>query len=176
MSDQNEFIRIEADLQKYFKLLPKKVGGWAVEFFKGSFDRQGFIDTHYERWAMRNKNAKRNDGRKLLIDSGRLRRSIKVISTTSDTVTIGSDVVYAETHNEGLTINYPPKQRVINFRRRKDNQVRFAQAKKATFSQKVSGRGHSVKMPKRQFIGQSDLLEKRIAMRIEKDILNIFNK
>lgn len=55
-------------------------------------------------WEPRKQNAKRNSGRGILIDTGALRRSLKVISATWKNIVIGSvGTAYAERHNEGLS-------------------------------------------------------------------------
>jgi phage gpG-like protein len=164
---------IETRLKQYLTVLPTKVGGWAVEFYKGSFSRQGFIDSHYERWIDRK--SKPDQSRAILVKTGRLKRSIRVLGVNHHSVIIGTDVPYAQVHNEGETVNIPARTRVINFARIENNKVRFSRKRTAQFSQKINTSAYSFNMPQRQFIGESEFLEKRIEARIEKDILKIFN-
>ena len=75
--------------------------------FDDSFKDQGFTNNNIKEWKPR-KNDK-DPGRAILIKSGDLRRSIKEVSRTSNSVTIGSDLPYAEAHNKGLTVGHGAK-------------------------------------------------------------------
>jgi len=77
----------------------EKMANNAINQFKvENFDVQGFIDTSVLKWAPRKKKDK---GRKILVKTGRLRQSITVLSRTSDSVTVGTVVPYAEFINNG---------------------------------------------------------------------------
>jgi phage gpG-like protein len=82
----------------------------AINFFKVEvFDKQGFIDKKLEPWKPRKAKSKRNAGRKILVDTGRLRQSITVIERNAEMVKVGTNVPYAEYHNKG-TENLPQRQ------------------------------------------------------------------
>jgi phage gpG-like protein len=96
---------IEAHFKQVLDKAPAALGIDAVNFFVGSFKKQGWQGAGFQPWAKRSNsswNKKNNAGRSVLIQSGRLRRSIRVTAATTRTVTIGSDVPYARAHNEGF--------------------------------------------------------------------------
>jgi phage gpG-like protein len=106
------------------KGLTQLAGGLAVTHFKQSWDIQRFNDQDSEPWPKRKQYQqyrrrgvtrngrtklietkaykKNNTGRALLIKSGRLRRSIRITEAGIDYVKVGSDVPYAQVHNDGL--------------------------------------------------------------------------
>lgn len=94
------------------------MGVEARNHFVKSFKDQGFTDTSLEPWEARKDEEaftgsldfrKSRSGflnteegnRAILVKSGDLKRSIKVLSKTQDSVTLGSDLPYAQIHNEG---------------------------------------------------------------------------
>lgn len=72
----------------------------ALRFSKERFRQKNWIDTTPQKWKPR----QRRDRGSLMIRSGRLKRSIRVLNKTATSVTIGTDVPYARIHNEGGTI------------------------------------------------------------------------
>lgn len=112
------------------RVIKVEAGGMAVKHFKGNFRAQGFVDETVDPWKARKAPEKRKGSRAILVKSGHLRNSIRVLGTPRDTVIIGTrGVKYAKRHNEGLS-----------------------------------------KMPKRQFVGNSRLLEGRIHKLIDRNI------
>lgn len=163
------------DFRAFVRDIPTFIGTEAVRFFKGSFDRQGFIDEGgVEKWKPRKAGAKRNKGRKILVDKAKLKRSIRITRKTAYSVTVGVDgnsVPYAQIHNEGGTINTTAQVKVHNRR------IRQAFGKKLKKMKTVSVRSHSRKMnitiPQRQFMGKSRFFERRIQMQCEQKLKNI---
>lgn len=105
-------------------------------------------------------------GGKTLIESARLFRSITFQASHSG-VEVGSNVVYAAIHNFGGVIHRAAHAMVLNFRKTKSGQQRFAKAKKATSSRKVDVAAYSVTMPKRTFIGLDQADERSIERIVE---------
>ena len=131
------------------KGLPKLCGGMAVTHFKENFRRQGFLAATVESWAKRNdsswgKKSKKKTERAILVKSGILKRSIRVVQEGTDFVKIGSDVPYAQVHNEGFSGSV--SQSVKPFTRK---------------GKPVKGYSRTInqKIPKRQFMGYSQSLE-----------------
>jgi len=169
------------------KRLPDVVGATAVEFYKGSFRRQGYIDNTMEKWKGRKKQKKdRGSKRAILVQSGALRRSIRVTHKDQNQVRVGTDVPYARAHNDGATINKTVE--VTAHKRRKKTKftssfsdVETRKERKRTTKkhtgETVEVKSHSRKMntkiPRRQFMGASKFLDKRIAMRLENDVATI---
>ena len=96
---------------------------------------EGFNDTSFKRWKPLKRERSRYANRKILTQTGTLKRSLKYNSYVGSKiwwVKVYSNLPYADVHNEGL----------------------------------MSGRGTGFKMPKRQFMGDSKLLDKKIQRRI----------
>jgi phage gpG-like protein len=87
-------------LQKQLKVFVKTMGVEALNHFKGSFRNQGFTNTVLRKWTGR-KRQERGRQRAILVKTGRLKRSVRVVRKTLNSVTLGSDVPYAIVHNEG---------------------------------------------------------------------------
>lgn len=158
------FSKLKAKVKSAIRTLPKVLANEAVNWSKDSFDRQGFLDETLEPWAPRKKNKKRNAGKSILIQSGRLKRSIRVISSTDNSAVIGTDVPYARIHNYGGIITQAPRSETFTRNRRgKGRGLRKYQFVKGT----TQGRGFTYKaraivMPKRQFMGNSVSLVQRL--------------
>ncbi len=111
----NPFNELRKKLDATLKALPKKVGVMAVNEFQDSFKKQGWEGQRWKevkrRLPVGRKTGKRSSRliyrkgaartRGILIGSGRLWRSIRVVRSTSTSVTVGTDVPYAKVHNEG---------------------------------------------------------------------------
>ncbi len=83
--------------------IAKITGITAVGFFKDTFTKQGFTDKGFKKWKKRKQGSPRNRGRNILIDSGTMRRSIKIRAINKSKVIVGTgrEAPYAEYHNEG---------------------------------------------------------------------------
>ncbi|MDF7813623.1 phage virion morphogenesis protein [Hymenobacter sp. YC55] len=124
MASKKVFEQLEreaARIQTFMTRAPKTVGQLAVREFVGNFKRQSFQNEagveqawpnrkvrRYKRKSgkkatrlVMSKAGKADRGRALLVQSGTLRRSIRVDSLDSDSVTISTDSEYAQAHNEG---------------------------------------------------------------------------
>lgn len=88
-----------ANLIQLEKILPTILSEQAKNFFQDSFVNQGFTDKTLVKWQQ-SRAAKRRGGA-TLVDSGRLRGSIRVTNVNQNSFRVGSDVPYAEQHNEG---------------------------------------------------------------------------
>ena len=90
------------DFKTQRKALPAKLGNTAVKFFQDNFRREGFLDNSINKWKRR-KYKPRGQSKGQLQVSGRLRQSIKRLTTTFGRIVIGTrGVDYASIHNEGL--------------------------------------------------------------------------
>ena len=86
-----------------------------------------------------------------MVRSGRLKRSIRKMSEGDYFVYVGTDVPYAQIHNEGGEINKTVSVRTHSRTR-----------KGRTETVKSHRRKMNIKMPKRQFLGDSNALVKRL--------------
>jgi len=149
----------------------------AANHFTKSFRDGGFTDESLETWKPR-KRAERGKSRAILVKSGRLRRSLRSKRFGVLSVKIMTDVPYARIHNDGGIINKGASESILNFNKkgRFQRQRTERQRAKTSYAQKVSISAHTIKMPKRQFIGYSGKLNRSIIAFIDKKIKAQFNK
>lgn len=146
-------------IQKLSKKWPELAAVTAVNFSKERFIQKNWLggDSFYK-WEPRKRKGKGS----LMIKSGRLKRSIRKLKVTRNSVTIGTDVPYAEIHNEGGTINKSVNVSTHS-RTRKGRTERV----------RSHTRKMNVTMPERRFIGESKALTKRIERMLEKKMNDI---
>lgn len=167
-------------LKKFLKQHKKAVkefvtvmGVEAKNHFVKSFRNQGFTDEVLKPWPARKYN-RNSRGRGILVKTGDLRRSIRVIRQKRYGIVIGSDLRYASIHNYGGLIHKKARTATLNFRVGRDGKSRFARANKANFQQTVRIDKHSIRMPQRKFIGNSSVLTRRLSTMLRSTIRNAF--
>lgn len=146
--------------------IPTLVGNEIVSFALDNWDKQGFQGSGFEPWEDRKD---QSSTRAILVgkQSGRLRRSIRVTRKTNRSVEAGSDLDYADIHNTGGVINVKVTKRSKKFfwamySATGDDRWKFmALSKKSQFR---------IRMPRRQFIGNSPVLDQRIQDLIESQL------
>ena len=161
-NEQQVFNRIKAKLQRAVSSLPKVIGNDAVNFSLDRFKDQNWIGDSTEPWLPRSTNNKKNVGKAILIQTGRLRRGTRILSVGENKVVIGNDVPYARIHNYGGKIQRHERSETFK-RNRFTRGTRKGKFKKGT----TAGKGFTYKagvvnMPKRQFMGKSQYLVARL--------------
>ena len=139
--------------EEVMKDLPKKAGEKALQFFLASFIKQGFTDTSFIPWVKR----KDDLTHKLLNQSYALKSSGKIdkADLTEVNISFGEGLNYAAIHNEGGTITVKVSAKMKRFfwymyKKTEDEKWKWmALTKKETLT---------IKIPKRQFIGESETL------------------
>lgn len=83
--------------------LPKVLGNHAQNFFVASFNKQGWVNNALEQWKARVSQSKKDQGRNILVKSGRLRRAVatSLRLATFEKIKFTVDVPYADIHNRG---------------------------------------------------------------------------
>lgn len=154
--------------------------------FDQNFERQSFFG---EAWQRR-KSPIRQGGH-ILVDTGRLRRSIQS-RTTENSITFFTEEPYAAIHNEGDEIVVTTKMKryfwhkyyetVGSFDRKKDgsrsNNKRTVQlSEEAEFWKFMALKkaGTIIKIPRRRFLGTSPEVEKAVREIIEENITEYIN-
>ena len=111
---QQQQQQIQRTLDQFVDIM----GVEARNHFVKSFKDQGFTDQTIEKWEPRKDEVATTGGidfrrsrtgfidsnatnRAILVKTGDLRRSIRIVAKTADSVTIGTDLPYAQIHNEG---------------------------------------------------------------------------
>lgn len=178
MSVQHSFDikKLTSKLRRLKRTLPRAIGEVAVKHFKKSFRNQGFTDVSLEKWPER-KGKKRRRRRATLVKSGALRRSIRRVSTSHKSVTVGSDLPYAQIHNEGGKIT--TTQQVSSHKRKAHKRKVKGRRRKARVPEhqvKAHSRKVNTKIPQRQFIGNSKQLDKSILTFVDRRLKETISK
>lgn len=197
----NQLKRQCAELDEFrHRKLPILVGSMAKDHFQDNFRQGGFTNRGLHQWdeskrqKSGSKKASANYG-PLLSRRNHLFNSVKYIPGDSR-VTVTNTVPYAAIHNNGGTVSptVTPKMRGFAWaryyetagiskkmkaggkarRQREENASEDAlRWKRMALTKKKK---LSIRIPKRQFIGQSEELENKIEQMIETNISNILNK
>lgn len=128
----------------------------AVNWTKQNFRRQGWPGQGFQAWPARKANARRNAGRGILINTGRLSRSPRIISNGKLQGSFGTDVPYAKAHNDGVNQVVTVK----SHRRAKLGTITRGMSRQrgiTGFAQVKSHQRH-MRLPQRKFIGASPVL------------------
>lgn len=175
--DTSELTRKLNSVLEAYRKLPPEIATIAVNFTKERFRDQAWLDETKRNWKPRKTKRGRTGKRSqtLLVDTGRLKRSIRKIKATTEQVIIGTDVPYAEIHNEGGEINktVTVKSHVIKAHRRKahtrerNGRVERIKAQMVKpYTVKAHSRKMNLKIPSRRFIGNSYTLARRIELHV----------
>jgi hypothetical protein len=196
---------IAKNLNKMMQQLPTKMGVVGVQFVNNNFRNEGFDDGGLKKWDARGTLAQRSKGRSILVDTGQLRASIRILRKISPaagrgaSVIVGTDKPYAQAQNEGATIQVTPKQRrffwAMYYKNRKAADVHYAyanatgkKAKKTKAKLFAASDAHDdaadiwknmalakeITIPKRQYIGQSQTLQKQLEQLVKDEITECF--
>lgn len=137
--------------------LPEKVGEKARAHFLMSFIKEGFTDASFIAWPKR----KDQLDHKILSQSLALRNSIDV--TRSDLkqveVSAGQGLPYASIHNEGGTINVQVTQKMRKYFWYMYKKTKVTRWKWMALTKKER---FIIHIPKRQYIGESYVLDQKI--------------
>jgi phage gpG-like protein len=158
---------------------PIKAGEIVVRFANQRFAEESWVDGRTETWPRRKSNAKRNQGRRLLVDTGRLRRSIRILHTMSMSVAVGTDVPYAGVHNDGFrgTVQVKAHTRRKFTKSQETFTTRTGRERKRTVlsvggSGEVRAHSRRMNMPRRRYLGES----KEQSAQIQRMLLVEINK
>lgn len=172
-NDLNELDKTIAALDRVSKTLPDKIGTVAVNFIKQRFRDQNWVDNYTQSWKPRkedkNRRSRNRAKRARLTKTGRLRRSIRKIKVGADYVIIGTDVPYAQAHNEGVRKNVTVKEHDrARYKKQKEKYTdrrgrdRNRTKKVETGKTKVKRHTRRMNLQKRQFAGRSAVLDRLV--------------
>lgn len=168
---QGNMDEIKRRLAQKLRELPHLLGEEAVNFSRQSFDVQGWQGAAMQPWKLRKAVTKwgRQDdrGRAILIKSGAGRRSIRILKVQENRVRIaagGEAAPYMKAHNFGFRGQVA--QNVNAFTRKmKNGKTQQVKAHTRTIHQNL---------PKRQFIGNSPYLKRRLQRLVTLELKSIF--
>lgn len=168
-----EFDKMVLEVDRVTKRLPHQLGTIAVSFSKQRFRDQNWVDNYTEPWKMRkadrNKRRTNRKRRGILTKTGRLRRSIRKLKVEENKVWIGTDVPYAQAHNEGVrktvTVKQHERGRHSKERERyvdRNGRTRNRTVKKQTGTTRVKQHSRKMNLARRQFVGRSAVLDRQM--------------
>jgi phage gpG-like protein len=159
----------EAMGKAIIKQLPHNVSQQALSHFKGSFRKQGFTDRSFVAWPKR----KDDLGHKILMNTNSLMNDLKVRLATINNIIIGTDLPHADAHNNGAKYSIP-----ITAKMRKFFWAMYIETDKEKWKWMALSKKKrmAIRIPKRQFIGNSAELNKNIDTKIIETIITTFNK
>lgn len=171
--DISDFIKKIDAINKACKALPNELAAIAVNFSKDRFRDRAWLDRTKESWKPRKQLRKGGKKRSqhLLVNSARLKRSIRKIYADQNIIIIGTDVEYAEIHNNGGII-----KKIVNVKQH----VRKAHTRKRKGRKNISVKSYVVKahtrtmnlkIPQRKFLGDSYTLQRRLFLHYSAKIL-----
>lgn len=177
---------MSADFDRIIKNILRDIQVEMTEEFDKNFERQAFFSEAWQRRKSPNR-----PGGLILVDTGGLRRSI-TSHTTENSIVFRSEHPAAAIHNEGGEIKVTAKMKKFfwykyysttgSFGRRKDGTARKdkrtvqlsteAEFWKFMALMKV---GSTIKIPRRQFLGNAPEVEQTVREIIEENITEFFN-
>ena len=172
---------MRSDIQDILRRILKDIQVELSDEFDRNFERQAFFPEAWQR-----KKSPVRQGGHILLDTGRLRRSIQS-RTTADSITFYTDLPYAAIHNEGGEIVVTERMKRYfwhkyfaatgSFGRKKDgsrrNDKRTLQlSSEAEFWKFMALKkaGTTIKIPRRQFLGASPEVEQVVRTIIEENL------
>jgi phage gpG-like protein len=161
--------QLQRDLKKVIQKLPRQFGAEVVLYTMQNFRTQSWQGDTWKRRKSDNGVNRKGKGRAILVKSGRLKRSIRVTEASATRVVIGSDVPYAQIHNEGFNGPQSVKGFTRNVTRRKLTKMYHEDTGAAEHvrikynsEEKVKAFVRRMKMPRRQFLGDSPYLRRNL--------------
>lgn len=159
--------------------LPGLVGAVVLNSVDNNFRSESFFG---QAWEPR-KVQKGNDGRAILVQTGRLRRSFR-LETSGLTITIFTDTPYAQIHNEGGVISGTVNVAEFTRNQYEMNEVSKPGSRKEKWKKETVGTGTvrahtrniNLTIPQRQFMGEHPDLDNDIKTLLDKEITAIFDK
>lgn len=176
---------MERRFREVYARLPMLAGNEVVNFSLDNFRSQGFLGSSFQPWKPRKKTGswgkkgKNDNGRAILVKTGKLRRATRVIRANANEVVIGNYMPYAKAHNDGLRIG--EIQQVKAHTRKISTVAKVSSLKtKKTTSKKVTAGTTTVKahtrrinqnIPARPFLKNSPYLQRNVQKVIAAAIL-----
>lgn len=175
MSKKNKPPDFLSAAKKIIAARPRMVAVESQKFFKDGFAKGGFTDSAFIPWQKR---ISPLGGKKILIgkdNTMNLMQSIRTLEENEKRVRTGTDLVYSEIHNEGGEITVTAKMKKFwwakyyefsgKVKKTKKGQISRSESNlatnaKAEYCKKMAlmKPGNKIKIPKRQFIGESKTL------------------
>lgn len=170
MNKPPNFQELASKFKRIYDKLPAVAGAIAVRRSKANFQKQGWTpDTQTLPWQERSKKDKSKRRRAILIQTGALRRSVRITGKGASWVRIGSTLPYSKIHNEGgtitSTVNVPQHKRKAHTRKARGGKQKVKEATVSSHTRKMNTR-----IPQRKFLGPNSGTMKEINEHLKKEI------
>lgn len=156
------------------RILPAVIGTEVINSAIDNFKSESYFD---EKWKPRKD---KKNTRKLLVKTGTLQRSPRIVRSQPGLVIVGSDVPYAEIHNNGGTINRAARSETFVRNRYKTGRLgkmfggMGAFRKGTTAGKGQTYKAYSITMPMRKFLGSHPKLKSHLEDVIKEEIQKAF--
>ncbi|WP_282635701.1 phage virion morphogenesis protein [Sphingobacterium thalpophilum] len=161
-----EFTRRVEEIQRE---LPDIVGTEVINSAQDNFRTESFFG---EKWPARKD---KKNKRKLLVKTGTLQRSPRIFQSMPGMISVGSDVPYAEVHNEGGIINRVARSETFVRNRYKNGKNKGLFKKGTTQGQGFTFKAYSYSMPMRRFLGNHPKLKRHLEQTIKEVTIERLN-
>lgn len=155
----NPFKNIIAKFQSV-KKIPQRMGFIVLDSINDNFKKQSFDGRPW-------KGKQLNDGRSLLVKSGKLRRSIRLAEASWRRIVISTDMPQAKIHNDGGEISVTAKMKKFFWAKYQNTQNPYWKKLALTKKQKL-------KIPQRRFMGVDSNTKKKLEKEFYNTFKNIF--
>lgn len=149
--------QIERRIQNPAPLM-EDIGEVMVAGVDRSFQREQTPDGI--KWAMTQRKEK-NPSAKILRDKGKLSQSIGT-KVEGNKVIVGTQIKYAETHQNGYSGERKASTRAAGYKVKKDGTLVRSRMTRADFAEEIRVKAHQVNIPARPFMGFSPEVKAKI--------------
>lgn len=182
MSEQNPIDgalqRLQAAVDAAKPAILPQMGAIAVQFVHENFEKEGFQGEVFEPWLPRKEETRKTKGKQILTDTAQLRNATRYDIISADAIRLSNMMPYAAIHNYGGSINMPARTQVLSFNRTRSGGLRLGrtatkrQRNSIVAQAKANIGAYTLQMPQRRFIGDSPVLNTRIAQMVVRNINN----
>lgn len=165
---QQFFAQFQQKVNAVQQRLPDIVGTEVVNSSLDNFRSESFFG---EKWEERKD---KKNKRKLLVKTGALQRSPRIVSSMIGHVVVGSDIPYASVHNNGDTINRTARSETFIRNRYKKGTKKGLFKRGTTSGQGMTFKSYSYSMPVRKFLGSHPKIKSHLKTVIKEEFINEF--
>lgn len=166
----NFFQNLQQRIVAVNQRLPDIIGTEVINSAVDNFRDESFFG---DKWPARKD---KKNTRKLLVKSGALQRSPRIVASQPGLVVVGSDISYAAVHNNGGEINRNARSETFTRNRYKTGKKKGAFKRGTTLGgQGFTFKASSYNMPMRKFLGTHPKLKVQLEQVIKEEIIKELN-
>ncbi|SMG35597.1 phage virion morphogenesis protein [Sphingobacterium psychroaquaticum] len=160
------FHAFQQKIEQAQQRLPDIIGTEVLNSALDNFRDESFFG---DKWPARKD---KKNTRKLLVKTGALQRSPRVIRSQPGLVTVGSDVPYASVHNNGEEISRNARSETFIRNRHTKGKKKGLFSRGITRGQGFSFKAYTYSMPRRRFFGAHPKLKEHLQQIIKEEFQN----